>query len=146
MFNLIIASVMALGIALSTFSVMAQYGGYGMSPAPAQEAPKRVINMLAVEYKGTFGPDEGPKAGQTVNAYRWDPSTIIVKRGEAVELKIFGVNGKEHIFYLEGHDVKGVLKRGETVTVSFTAGKPGVYKLICTIHQPHMVAEVVVLR
>lgn len=50
----------------------------------------REIHMVTGEFKSTT--DDGKE----IEAYRWDPGTIFLEKGEKVRLKILGVNGKEH--------------------------------------------------
>lgn len=96
-----------------------------MSPAPAAE---RTIQLVTGEFKAT-GPD-----GKMIEAYRWDPGTIYVKKGESIRLSIFGVNGASHPFIIDGLNIKGEVKQGKETIVSFRANKPGVYRIICLTH------------
>ncbi|MCA0971249.1 cupredoxin domain-containing protein [Halobacillus litoralis] len=88
----------------------------------------RVINLVTGEFKAET------KDGKEIEAYRWDPGTIFVEKGEAVQLNIFGVNGHEHPFYIEGTDIKGTVKQGEETVVDLNFDKEGIYRLICTTH------------
>jgi plastocyanin len=126
----------------------------------------REIQMLAVEFKGTFGKEESQPEGTQVNAYRWDPGTIVARKGDALKFVIYGINGgKGHPSYIVGPDGQAVtlqvepatkavsvgniagfdVRRGETTTVTFTVDKAGVYKILCTLHLPSMVVDIVVL-
>lgn len=91
-------------------------------------AGERTIHMVTGEFKSTL-PD-----GKEIEAYRWDPGTIVVRKGEKVKLSITGVNGASHPFMIEGLGIKGEVKKGEETVVSFQADKPGVYRLICLTH------------
>jgi len=140
------------------------------SPVPngareATAAPgKRTIYMAAVEPKGgvtadkeMFPTEAMPEGGGyvlkkpdstgrwEVSTYRWDPGTVIVNQGDEVTLEIIGINGKEHSIAIEGHDVSGAVKRGHVTRLKFTAGKVGIYKIICASHLPSMQGELVVL-
>ncbi|WNQ12432.1 cupredoxin domain-containing protein [Paenibacillus aurantius] len=94
----------------------------------AQAENARVIPMVTAELKAK-GPD-----GKDVEVYRWSPDTIPVKKGEAVTLSIRGFNGDDHHFVIEGLGVKGQVKKGKETTVSFTAEKEGIYKIVCLNH------------
>ena len=94
----------------------------------ATGAKKVTINMVTGEFKST-GDD-----GKEIEAYRWDPGTIFVPQGENIELSIFGVNGKEHPFYIEGTDMKGTVKKGEETIIHLNFKEEGVYRLICNAH------------
>ncbi|ALS23857.1 MULTISPECIES: cupredoxin domain-containing protein [Paenibacillus] len=95
-----------------------------MSP----DAPERTVNLVTGEFKST-GPD-----GKTIEAYRWDPGTIYVKKGERIRLSIYGVNGASHPFIIDGMNIKGEVKKGQETVVSFRADKPGIYRIICLTH------------
>ncbi len=74
------------------------------------------------------------KDGKKIEAYRFDPGTIVVPKNEEVSLRIFGVNGEEHPFYIEGTNIKGTVKKGEETFVSLNFKEAGTYKLICDTH------------
>jgi plastocyanin len=88
----------------------------------------REIHMVTGEFKSTT--DDGKE----IEAYRWDPGTIFLEKGEKIRLKILGVNGKEHPFIIEGTDIKGVVKKGEETVVPLQFEKEGTYRLICLTH------------
>ncbi|WP_428908094.1 cupredoxin domain-containing protein [Niallia sp. Krafla_26] len=88
-----------------------------------------VINMVTGEFS-TKTDD-----GKEIEAYRWDPGTVVVPKGQNVTLKIYGVNGKEHPFYIEGTDYKGVIQKGKESELTVRFDKEGTYRLICTAHQ-----------
>lgn len=74
------------------------------------------------------------EAGNEIEAYRWDPGTIVVPVGKEITLSIYGVNGKEHPFFIEGTNVKGNVKKGEETVVTMKFAKEGTYRIICTAH------------
>ena len=80
-----------------------------------------------------------------VETYTWSPDQIVVHEGDTVNLEILGVNGKSHDSSIEGHVDSFVVERGKLTSLSFVAGSPGVYKIICSNHPPAMTAELVVL-
>ncbi|MFC7060909.1 hypothetical protein [Halobacillus seohaensis] len=88
----------------------------------------RTINLVTGEFKA-----EKPN-GEEIEAYRWDPGTIFAEEGESFKLSIYGVNGQEHPFMIEGTDKKGVVKQGSETVVDLKFDKEGVYRLICTTH------------
>lgn len=88
----------------------------------------REIHMVTGEFKSTT------EDGKEIEAYRWDPGTIFVEKGEKVRLIIRGINGKEHPFIIEGTDIKGVVKKGEDTVVPLQFEKEGTYRLICLTH------------
>lgn len=87
-----------------------------------------VINMVTGEFSSTTSD------GKKIEAYRFDPGTISIPDNEDVSLRIFGVNGDEHPFYIEGTDIKGTVKKGEETVVSLHFKEKGTYRLICDTH------------
>lgn len=96
--------------------------------APASTSAVRTVQLVTGEFK-SIGPN-----GRTIEAYRWDPGTIYVKKGDNVRLSIFGVNGASHPFVIEGLNVKGEVKKGEETVVSFRADEAGIYRIVCLTH------------
>ncbi|RAV04115.1 cupredoxin domain-containing protein [Paenibacillus sp. YN15] len=88
----------------------------------------RTIHMVTTEAKSVL------EDGTAIEAYRWDPGTVFVEKGEEVNLVLYGVNGDSHPFYIEGTRIKGEVKKGKETTVTFQAAKEGVYRLICLTH------------
>jgi heme/copper-type cytochrome/quinol oxidase subunit 2 len=89
------------------------------------------IHMTTVEFKTTT--DDG----REIEAYRWDPGTIFVPKNQVVKLNIYGVNGHEHPFHIEGTDIEGTVKKGESTTVDLHFTESGIYRLICSTHLGH---------
>ncbi|UVI31658.1 cupredoxin domain-containing protein [Paenibacillus spongiae] len=97
---------------------------------PAMSAPEqvRVFHLVTGEFEART--DDGKK----IEVYRWDPGTIIVNKGDQVELRITGVNGESHPFVIEGLGIKGVVTKGKTTTVRFKAEAKGTYPIVCQTH------------
>lgn len=103
----------------------------------------REIHMVTGEYKAKL------PNGKEIEAYRWDPGTIVVSKGEKVNLIISGVNGAEHPFTIEGTTINGIIKKGEDTVVPLHFTKEGTYRLICHTHSKRenngpMIAYIVV--
>ena len=128
------------------------------------EPTTHTIYMEAVEPKGTTTVDKEPFPAEAlpegdgyeleepneegewvVETYTWAPDQIIVYERDQVNLEIIGINGSRHDSSIEGHVDSFVVERGKLTSLSFVAGAPGVYKIICTVHQPAMTGELVVL-
>lgn len=130
---------------------------------PSVSPIKRTIYLTALEYKGStevakepFPTAALPTGGGYIlkepvdgkwetSTYRWDPGVIVVNQGDEVELKIFGVNGKEHPASIEGYVPSFKVMRGQLTTVSFKADKVGTFKIVCTAHLPSMEGYLMVL-
>ena len=125
---------------------------------------ERTIYLTAIEPKGSTTVDKEPfpEAGLppgggyglkepddtgawTVETYAWLPSEITVVEGDKVTLQVLGVNGAVHPSRIEGYDVTFEAKRGHLTTVTFTADKAGVYRILCDAHQPTMTGTLIVL-
>ncbi|WP_058303184.1 cupredoxin domain-containing protein [Gorillibacterium timonense] len=118
-----VLTVLCLGLIAGGY----YYGNGRAWTASAPAAPERIIDMVAGEFSST-------QNGKEVEAYVWHPGTVIAEKGETVTLRIRGINGASHPFYIEGTDVKGVVKKGMTTSVTFTPPKEGTYRIICTEH------------
>jgi len=141
------AAVLAV-LCLGLIAVGYYYGNGRAWTTAAPAAPARTIDMVAGEFSST-------QDGKGLEAYIWHPGTVYVKKGETVTLRIRGINGTSHPFVLEGisrpdgADVKGIVKKGMTTTVTFTPQKEGTYRLICrehidAAHHGPMIAYIVV--
>jgi len=98
------------------------------SSKPASASVPRVIHLVTGEFVATL--DNGKK----IEVYRWDPGTVIVPKGEPVELRITGVSGGSHPFIIEGLGITGEVRKGKTAVVRFVAEKAGTYPIICQTH------------
>ncbi len=94
-----------------------------------EEGKVREYHMVTGEFKSKL------PNGKEIEAYRWDPGTIVISKGEKVNLIIYGVNGAEHPFIIEGTDIKGVVKKGEETVIPLHFTKEGTYRLICYTHK-----------
>jgi len=92
------------------------------------EEKAREIHMVTGEFS-TRTPD-----GKEIEVYRFDPGTIYVNKGEKVHLKILGINGDEHPFFIEGTGIQGTVKKGQETVVPLKFEEKGVYRLICITH------------
>ncbi|CAG9610213.1 cupredoxin domain-containing protein [Pseudoneobacillus rhizosphaerae] len=88
----------------------------------------RDIHLVTGEFKTKTS------SGKVIEAYRWDPASIFLEKEERVNLIIYGVNGAEHPFYIEGTDIKGTVKKGEETVIPLQFDKEGTYRLICLTH------------
>ena len=88
-------------------------------------------------------PDEQGNWG--IETYVFDPSQIVVYEGDQVTLNILGVNGRVHNISVNGYVDQFELHRGELRTVTFTADRAGTIDFICSIHQPTMHGQIMVL-
>lgn len=99
-------------------------------PTIAPQAAKNdvVIHITTGELKSTT--DDGKE----IESYFWNPGTVYVPQDREVTFNIYGVNGKEHSFYIEGTDIKGTVKKGEEITLKANFKEEGMYRIICLNH------------
>nr|WP_233531483.1 cupredoxin domain-containing protein [Paenibacillus alkalitolerans] len=97
-------------------------------PADAMPVSERVIHMVTGEFKTIT------KDGEELEAYRWDPGTVFVNKGENVKLVLLGVNGENHPFVIEGLNIQGSVTKGKETIVNFHASKEGIFRIICLAH------------
>jgi plastocyanin len=135
---------LALVVVLVTISAWAMLKA-GDTAVFNQQAKENIreIHMVTAEFKTKM------KNGKEMEAYRWDPGTILLEKGEKVRLFINGINGEEHPFYIEGTKIKGKVKKGEETVVPLQFEKEGTYRLICEVHSDRahngpMIAYIVV--
>lgn len=152
-------------LVLAAGAVLAAGCGAGGDAEASIPAAKRTYYLTAMEFKGSaevskepfpaaklpeggglvLKPATGDPPKWEVESYAWSPGTLVAATGDEVTLQIVGVNGAQHDTEIEAHNQKFTVKRGQLTTVTFTAGQPGVYQIVCRTHQPNMSASLVVL-
>lgn len=104
------------------------------SPSLVRAEPAEMkLTIVNIEYEGTK---------------IWIPSTIVVKKGTKVTLKLINnvpSDPNQHGFAIPAFKVNAVVTRGEPQTVEFTADQDGVFPTICQLHPAHVGGELVVL-
>jgi nitrosocyanin len=104
---------------LFTFSVMAQQ-------------TKRTITL--VNYENATGTKQ------------WLPGTIIVKKGDLVELTLINdVPSGIHGFFIPDFKVRKEVKKGAKEVVTFTADKEGLFEMKCHMHPAHVGGQLLVM-
>jgi heme/copper-type cytochrome/quinol oxidase subunit 2 len=115
-------------VILSSLALYYFAAGRAMDTETVMGNPKQfTIHMVTGELKSNVD-------GKEIEAYRWDPGTIIIPKGKQVALSIRGINGMEHPFYIEGTNITGNVKKGKETVIHFTMKKEGIYRLICNSH------------
>ncbi len=150
-------------LALVALAVIGLSACAGTAAARLQPG-ERTVYLTAIEPKGSTTVDKEPFPEASlppgggyglkppddtgtwqVETYLWLPGEITVVEGDKVTLQVLGVNGSIHPSRIEGYDVTFEAKRGQVTTVTFTADKAGVFKIICDAHQPTMTGTLIVL-
>ncbi len=77
----------------------------------------------------------------------WLPTTIVVHRGDKVELTLKNeIPGEknEHGFSLPAYGITEIVRHGDLKTVEFVASKPGIFDYFCQLHPTHVGGQLVV--
>lgn len=85
------------------------------------------------------------KGGWKVRQFMFAPSQIVVHQGDQVTLNFVDVQGPEHMITVDGIAPEFDIHRGEMKTINFTADKVGTISYWCSMHEPNMRGEIVVL-
>lgn len=83
-------------------------------PAPAGPAPRdRTVRVEA-------------------SSYAFDPARVEVNRGDRVTLEL-AAQDVVHGLYLDGYDVQLRAEPGQTARLTFTADRPGTFRMRCSV-------------
>lgn len=109
----------------------------------------------AMRYKGTERefwvvnvglPFNETKVGLPADAF--SPSTITVKKGDAVHIHFFNTEDQEHhTFTIQSGPYRSInsdLAGGQNATISFIANQTGVFPYVCIYHMPTMQGQLIV--
>ena len=83
--------------------------------------------------------------GWKVRQFMFAPSQIVVNQGDQVTLNFVDVQGPEHMITVDGIAPEFDIHRGEMKTITFTADKVGTINFWCSMHEPNMRGQIVVL-
>jgi nitrosocyanin len=83
---------------------------------------------------------------ETNGLKQWLPGTIIVKKGDDVELTLINnVPSGVHGFFIPDYDVKKDVKKGVKEVVKFKADKDGLFTMKCHLHPTHVGGQLLVM-
>jgi nitrosocyanin len=75
----------------------------------------------------------------------WEPTTLVVKKGDVVKLKLINKTEQEHGFRIADFKVEKVVQSEQAETVEFTADKEGIFVIDCQLHPAHVQGQLIVL-
>jgi nitrosocyanin len=75
----------------------------------------------------------------------WEPTTLVVKKGDTVKLKLINKAEQEHGYRIAEFKVEKVVPGGQMDTVEFTADKEGIFIIDCQLHPAHVQGQLIVL-
>ena len=116
--------------------------------APPEVDPSTLSDGFGYKAPGQYEPEEPDK--WQVASYMWLPGQMVAYQGDTMNLHFFVLNGNEHTVWIEGPDGETVvdeteMNRGREYNMTASLPSAGVYRLICTNHEPTMTAEILVL-
>lgn len=83
---------------------------------------------------------------ETDGVKQWLPGTIIVKKGDDVELTLINnVPSGVHGFFIPAFDVRKDVKKGVKEVVTFKATKDGLFDMKCHLHPAHVGGQILVM-
>jgi nitrosocyanin len=75
----------------------------------------------------------------------WEPTTLVVKKGETVKLKLINKAEQEHGYRIAEFKVEKIIQSGQAETVEFTADREGIFTIDCQLHPAHVQGQLIVL-
>jgi nitrosocyanin len=75
----------------------------------------------------------------------WEPTTLVVKKGETVKLKLINKAEQEHGYRIAEFKVEKVVPAGQAESAEFTADKEGIFTIDCQLHPAHVQGQLIVL-
>jgi len=112
--------------------------GFGVASAIADT---REFLVVTGEWSWKANPGEAPVVDRDrgpvkeIERYTFDPSFIVVNRGDTVILKIHALKGDKHIVTIPDFKVpETIIMRGEEKGIRFVANKAGIFEFKCTNH------------
>lgn len=83
---------------------------------------------------------------ETDGVKQWLPGTIIVKKGDDVEITLINnVPSGVHGFFIPDFKVREEVKKGAKKVVTFKADKEGLFSMKCHMHPAHVGGQLLVL-
>lgn len=83
---------------------------------------------------------------ETDGLKQWLPGTIIVKKGDDVEITLINnVPSGVHGFFIPDFNVRKDVKKGVKEVVTFKADKEGLFTMKCHLHPAHVGGQLLVI-
>jgi nitrosocyanin len=76
----------------------------------------------------------------------WVPASVVAKKGDTVTLRLLNKHADEHGYEIAAFGVKEVVEGDKAKTVTFTAGRAGIFPIKCHLHPAHVSGQLVVLE
>lgn len=83
---------------------------------------------------------------ETDGVKQWLPGTIIVKKGDDVEITLINnVPSGVHGFFIPDFNVRKDVKKGVKEVLTFKADKEGLFSMKCHLHPAHVGGQLLVM-
>lgn len=83
---------------------------------------------------------------ETDGLKQWLPGTIIVKKGDDVEITLINnVPSGVHGFFIPDFNIRKDVKKGVKEVVTFKADKEGLFAMKCHLHPAHVGGQLLVM-
>ncbi|HWY34819.1 MAG TPA: cupredoxin domain-containing protein [Nitrosopumilaceae archaeon] len=136
----------ALAVTQKTFYIATVHLDGITSVYPTSDHPSEPYpNSTLPSGGGLFIKKIDDKGGWKVRQFMFAPSQIMVYQGDQVTLNFVDVQGPEHMITVDGIAPQFDIHRGEMKTITFTADKVGTIDFWCSMHEPNMRGQIVVL-
>ena len=101
--------------------------------APTAQSSPETQNLSLRMGEGKIIQEVGEEDAITGEFHRWEPSVLVVNKGDTVVLTVENPRSKYHSFALPefGAATPALEPRGGTATVTFTADKAGTFQFVC---------------
>lgn len=148
------AAVGVTGIVSAALALVLHTAGAAADGSPVAQTRNftvAAVPLLVHEQTGIYGflqPAFAPGGvldGKEV--YGWNPSHLVVQKGDRVHVAIVNPTGDPHTFTAPDLSVNAFIDAGQTNSISFVANRTGAFTFMCTVseHAPYMNGQVVVL-
>jgi len=138
-----IGAVLLIGLALALAGCTGDDGDDGSTGPAGPAGPqgsaadiKPAIQEISIVIgEGKVIEEVGDENVITGEFHRWEPSTLVVHKGDTVRLTVTNPRSKVHSLIIPdlGVTTPGMEPRGGTATVEFTADKAGTFQYACGI-------------
>lgn len=75
----------------------------------------------------------------------WEPPSLVVKKGDAVKIKLINKSEQEHGYRIADFKVEKIVQSEQSESVEFTADKEGIFVIDCQLHPAHVQGQFIVL-
>jgi heme/copper-type cytochrome/quinol oxidase subunit 2 len=90
------------------------------------------VGIAFIPFQGAPPPAADRTIRVEAGSFTYDPPTISVNRGDRVTLELVSIDVL-HGLYIDGYDLELISEPGQTARMTFTADRPGSFRLRCSV-------------